>query len=149
MQRRFETDITIGFAYFHDLNMSKISIQFFNNWFINLQDFLFLMQGRLEENPKYKIATYDLNFTGTVSYTKKWITDPSYGYFSVSLSQSSKFVQEICVSNTFNGILATLGGYSTVLTGLFSFLLASYQSFVFDKSMLKRLFHQKEKEFDG
>ena len=33
-----------------------------------------------------------------------------------------------------------MGGYSTVLTGFFGMLIANYQSFVFDKSMLKKLY---------
>ena len=148
MQRRFESDIFLDFSYFHGLSMIKNQIRFLDNWFINPLDFLFFIQGKLRREAKYNIATYDLDFSGTVSYAKKYIESPSYGYFSVALSQNSKLINQNCVSNNLNSILAKLGGYSTVMTGLVSFLLSSYQSFTFDKSMLKKLYHQRDKDYD-
>ena len=46
----------------------------------------------------------------------------------------------IWVSNTFTGLLSNLGGYATVITGFFGLLLSNYQKFIFDKSMLKKLY---------
>lgn len=51
-------------------------------------------------------------------------------------------------ARTLTGLLAKLGGYTTVLTGIFSLLISNYQSFVFDKSMLKKLYFQQEFVYD-
>ena len=37
-------------------------------------------------------------------------------------------------------ILSNLGGYSTVITAAFAVLISNYQAFIFDKSMLKKLY---------
>ena len=43
--------------------------------------------------------------------------------------------------------MSNLGGYSTVITSFFGLLLSSYQAFVFDKSMLKKLYFQQHKAY--
>lgn len=49
-------------------------------------------------------------------------------------------------ANTLIGLLSTIGGYSTVLVSFFGLLIGNYQSFVYDKSMLKKLYF-KQKDF--
>lgn len=59
---------------------------------------------------------------------------------------SEEQTQHLWVAVTFTGILSNLGGYSTVLAGFFALLIGNYQSFVFDKSMLKKLYFQQSTE---
>ena len=46
----------------------------------------------------------------------------------------------VWVANTIVVVLSEVGGYATVLIGLFALLMGNYQSFVYDKSMLKKLY---------
>ena len=68
------------------------------------------------------------------------------------MSQDEESVKHIWVATTFIVILSNLGGYSTVITGTFALLLGNYQEFVFDKSMLKKLYFQeteRHSQLDG
>lgn len=53
----------------------------------------------------------------------------------------------VWVANTVTGLLSALGGYSTVLTSFFAIVLANYQNFIFDKSMMKKMYFQLKDTF--
>ena len=46
----------------------------------------------------------------------------------------------VWTSNNISGLLANLGGYSAVLTGFFGLLIANYQQFKYDKTLMGELF---------
>ena len=46
----------------------------------------------------------------------------------------------VWTSNNISGLLANLGGYSAVLTGFFGLLIANYQQFKYDKTLMGDLF---------
>lgn len=84
---------------------------------------------------------------GAAFFASKYQSQGVYGYFSVDWSQNEGSEVHTWVSNTFTGLLSSLGGYSTVLTGIFGLLISNYQSFVFDKSMLKKLYFMQLKQY--
>ena len=79
---------------------------------------------------------FDFEFGGTASFSKIYQKEKIFGYFAVDWSQSELYQERTVSASNFITLLSTMGGYSTVLTGFFGMLIASYQSFVFDKSML-------------
>lgn len=84
----------------------------------------------------------DFDYSGTATFRGKYITNSIYGYYAVDLNQSESSSIHVWNSNNILGLLSNLGGYSTVLTGFFALLIGNYQSFIYDKSMLKKLFFQ-------
>ena len=115
-------------------------IRLFDSWFVDIRDFAFFLSDYIENNPKMNIKTYDYEYLGSSTFSKKYQLTPIYGYYSVDYSMAEQQSKHLWVAVTFTGILANLGGYSTVLTGFFVLLIGNYQSFVFDKSMLKKLY---------
>ena len=57
-------------------------------------------------------------------------------------SQDESNFEHVWITNTFLSLLASLGGYGTVLVSFFGLLISNYQLFVYDKTMLKRLYFQ-------
>ena len=90
---------------------------------------------------------FDFEFGGTASFSKIYQKEKIFGYFAVDWSQSELYHERTVSASNFITMLSTMGGYSTVLTGFFGMLIASYQSFVFDKSMLKKMYFQMQTRY--
>ena len=89
------------------------------------------------------IRTITFEALGTAFFSQKYIVSKWYGYYQLDFSQAELEITHIWVSATFTGLISNLGGYSSVLTGFGAFLIGNYQAFIFDKSMLKKLYFQQ------
>ena len=107
---------------------------------IDLRDFTFFIKSIIEEGKQFNIHTLDFVYSGTSTFSAKNINIKQFGYFTVDLSQSEQSGNHVWNSGNILGLLSNLGGYSTVLASFFALLIGNYQSFVYDKSMLKKLY---------
>ena len=117
---------------------------FFQSWFIDLRDFTFLFGKEIQEMPNKNIKVFDLKTQGTAFFSKQYQTDETFGYLTVDWSQDESNFEHVWITNTFLSLLASLGGYGTVLVSFFGLLIGNYQSFVYDKTMLKRLYFRQK-----
>lgn len=60
--------------------------------------------------------------------------------FTLEIRQSPQTVEDTLVPNNLLEIVSMLGGFLTLITKLISWLIASYQSFAFRKSSIKKLY---------
>ena len=140
IKRRFNSDLTTDFSSAVKFAVVENFIQLFDYWFVDIRDFTFFIPGYMENAAKMNIKTISFDALGTALFSSRNIPIYLFGYYSVDFSQAEETRHNIWTSNTFTGLLSNLGGYSTVLSGFFGMLLANYQSFIFDKSMLKKLY---------
>ena len=138
--KRFTTDLMSNFVQSMKYSVGANIIKFFDLWFVDLRDFAFFLKSYISSDPKFNIRIQSFDFSGTAVFAAKYAENPIYGYFSVDWSQAEIESTHVWVANTLTGILSNLGGYSTVLTTFFGVLLTNYQRFVFDKSMLKKMY---------
>ena len=59
-------------------------------------------------------------------------------------SQSSMLIKELYDRPTVASLLWVIGGFLSLVTRLSNFVLARYQSFTIDKSMLKKIFSYEQ-----
>ena len=140
IKRRFTTDLMLDFSQSMKFSVIENFIRLFDSWFVDFRDFTFFLSGYIDGNPKMNLRTYDYEFLGTSNFSQKYQAESIFGFFSVDWSQSEEQLMHIWVASTITGMLSSIGGYSTVLSSFFALLLSNYQGFVFDKSMLKKLY---------
>ena len=78
---------------------------------------------------------------------KTWITDPSIGYFNVSLLQSPYGCTTSYNRFDLFDIITALGGLLSVIAYLVDYFISSYQEFTLDKSMMKRLYTEEKEPY--
>lgn len=144
---RFNTDLQTVFSSSVKYGIVKNKVQFFDYQFVNLQDFLFFVPDFVKESPELNLIYLGFDSYGTGFFNKKLITNFWYGYYQIDFSQAEESKQHVWLSNDFVTLLGNLGGYATALTTVCSVLLSNYQAFIFDKSMLKKLYFQQLKEY--
>ena len=94
----------------------------------------------MKDNPLMNLNVIGFDNDGTAFFNKMLITKFWYGYYQLDFSQAEVMNLHVWVSNDFISVLGNLGGYATALTSFCGLLLANYQKFIFDKSMLKKLY---------
>lgn len=68
----------------------------------------------------------------------------SLGYFNLKFQQSEHKINQVWHIATIPGIIANIGGYAGSITQIVALVLCVYQQFMFESSLIKRLFKEKK-----
>ena len=75
------------------------------------------------------------------TYGEAYVTNPEWGYFFVAVKQGNSYCTNTYIRTNIALIMTNLGGFLGTSYLITSTLLSGYMSFVFDKSLMKRLYY--------
>ena len=75
------------------------------------------------------------------TYGEAYVTNPEWGYFFVAIKQGNEYCTNTYIRTNIALIMTNLGGFLGTSYLITSTLLSGYMSFVFDKSLMKRLYY--------
>ena len=86
IKRRFNSDLNTEMSISNKFGVIKNDIRLFDDWFIDIRDFLFFMPDYLNTNPDMNIYTFSFDYLGQAIFNQELILNYFYGYYSLDLS---------------------------------------------------------------